>query len=418
MEVLGIDIGFGFTKATNGKDTLIFKSLFGDANDLQFWMDFGSQSASDFYHVTVDGKSYFIGDLAEQQSNVLNFTLDQEKLISEFVKILALTAAGVFLKKGSPINVPINIVSGLPIGYFKHNHERFNEILTGHHQVTYHQPDGKNTVKEIYINKVRMLPQPLGSILNLLMDDNGRIANAELAKQKIGVVDIGFRTTDFTIMDRLRYIDRGSRTMDTGISKAFGIISNKLREKCGVGVQLYRLYQAVESGLIKMKGHGLNFSKIKDQVYTQLATNIANDIDRLWAEDWDIDTIVLTGGGSMALAPYLQPLIDGNVRPLINEVDARLNNVMGYHKYARYAWSETATDNHQVPPVPVTAEQKTAAAKPVAPEPRPSDSKSEPENQPSAYSLMEEADTLVDEDALEEIEEFVEANYTQQQATG
>ena len=95
MEVLGIDIGFGFTKATNGKDTLIFKSLFGDASDLQFWMDIGSQSASDFYHVTVDGKSYFIGDLAEQQSNVLNFTLDQEKLISEFVKILALTAAGV-----------------------------------------------------------------------------------------------------------------------------------------------------------------------------------------------------------------------------------------------------------------------------------------------------------------------------------
>ncbi|MCK7469936.1 MAG: hypothetical protein MZU95_03365 [Desulfomicrobium escambiense] len=27
MEILGIDIGFGFTKATNGTDTIIFKSL-------------------------------------------------------------------------------------------------------------------------------------------------------------------------------------------------------------------------------------------------------------------------------------------------------------------------------------------------------------------------------------------------------
>ena len=138
-----------------------------------------------------------------------------------------------------------------------------------------------------------MLPQPIGSILNLLMDDNGNIVNTDLAKQKVGVVDIGFRTTDFTILDRLRYIDRSSRTMDTGISKAFSVISNKLREKCGVNVELYRLYKAAEAGAIKMKGHGLNFSKIRDQVYSQLAGTIANDIDRLWAEDWDIDTIIL-----------------------------------------------------------------------------------------------------------------------------
>ena len=190
MEVLGIDIGFGFTKATNGKDTLIFKSLFGDATDLQFWMDFGEQSLTDFFHVTIDGKSYFIGDLAEQQSTVLNFTLDQEKLISEFVKILTLTVTGVFLKKESAINVPINIVSGLPISYFKHNQQRFNEILTGHHKIIYHQHDGAKVVKEIYINKIKMLPQPLGSILNLLMDDKGKIVNLDMAQQKIGVVDI------------------------------------------------------------------------------------------------------------------------------------------------------------------------------------------------------------------------------------
>ena len=105
MEVLGIDIGFGFTKATDGKETLVFKSLFGDATDLQFWVDFGEASLSNYFNVTIDGKSYFIGDLAEQQSNVISFTLDQEKLISEFVKVLSLTVAGVFLNDESSINV-------------------------------------------------------------------------------------------------------------------------------------------------------------------------------------------------------------------------------------------------------------------------------------------------------------------------
>jgi plasmid segregation protein ParM len=344
MHVLGIDIGFGFTKATNGQDTIIFKSIFGEAADIQFWADFGTDTPTDHIHVTIDGKSYFIGDLAEQQSSVLHFTLDQEKLITQFVKILSLTVAGMFMKKGASVNVPINLVSGLPIGYFKENHERFNELLSGHHTITYHASDGRETIKEIYINKVRMLPQPMGSILNLLMDDKGKIVDKELAGQKIGVVDVGFRTTDFIVMDRLRYIDRGSRTIDTGISKGFSIIANKLREKAGVSVALYRLYRAAETGSIKMRGHGFAFSKVRDQVYSQLAGVIAGEIDRLWADDWDIDTIILSGGGSRELAQYLQPLITGNVLPVDLSRDPRLNNVMGYFKYGRYVWGEGEDD--------------------------------------------------------------------------
>ena len=340
MQILGIDIGFGFTKATDGKDTFIFKSIYGDANEIQFWADFGDSSPLDHIHVTIDGKSYFVGDLAEQQSSVLNFTLDQERLITGFVKTLAVTVAGLFLQNSGTINRPINVVSGLPIGYFKQNFERFNEVLTGHHSITYHAHNGQEKTKEIYINKVRMLPQPLGTVLNLLMNEDGKIVNEELANQKIGVVDIGFRTTDFTILDHLRYIDRGSRTLDTGISKGFSVISNKLREKCGVSVELYRLYKAAEMGSIKMRGHGFTFTKIRDQVYSQLAGSIANDIDRLWADDWDIDTIILTGGGCRELAGYLQPLINGNVQPVDPNVDPRLNNVMGYIKYGKYIWGE------------------------------------------------------------------------------
>ncbi len=345
MQVLGIDIGFGFTKATDGKETFIFKSLYGDANEIQFWADFGENSALEHIHVTIDGKSYFVGDLAEQQSNVLNFTLDQERLITDFVKTLAVTVAGLFLQNSGNINRPINVVSGLPIGYFKQNFERFNEVLAGHHSITYHTHNGQEKTKEIYINKVRMLPQPLGTVLNMLMDENGQIVNEELANQKVGVVDIGFRTTDFTILDHLRYIDRGSRTLDTGISKGFSIISSKLREICGVGVELYRLYKAAETGSIKMRGQGFTFTKIRDQVYAQLAGTIANDIDRLWADDWDIDTIILTGGGCRELASYLQPLINGNVQHVDPSLDPRLNNVLGYIKYGKYIWGEASSDS-------------------------------------------------------------------------
>jgi plasmid segregation protein ParM len=212
--------------------------------------------------------------------------------------------------------------------------------LTGHHDITFHKPDGTKITRKININKVRMMPQPLGSIFNLLMDDNGKIVNKELAKQKVGVVDIGFRTTDFSIFDQLRYVERGSTTTDTGISKSFGVIAKKLREECGVSIEVYRLYKAVQAGVIKIRGKEYNIAKLRDQVFSHAAGVIANDIERLWAEDWDMDTIVLTGGGSMELADYLQPLVVGNVIPIKNDVDARINNVQGYYKYGKYEWDK------------------------------------------------------------------------------
>ena len=340
MGILGIDVGFGFTKATDGNKIVIFKSVLGEAYDIQFYSRFGKDSFADSLHVTIDDNSYFIGDFAEQQSSVRQFTLDQETLISDYVKILALTAAGSCYKESASVNV----VSGLPISYFRRDYKRFSELLTGHNRITFHSPDGKNLLKTIYIQKVQMVPQPIGSIFNLLMNDNGRIVNKELSKQKVGVVDIGFRTTDFTVFDHLRYIERGSSTLDTGISKCFSVISNRLREESGVSVELYRLYKAVEAGSIKIKGQEYTISNFRDKVYAHLAGIIANEISRLWAEDWDIDNIVLTGGGCMELADHLKRLIDGNVIPVENNIDARLNNVQGYVKFGKYLWGQTVAD--------------------------------------------------------------------------
>jgi plasmid segregation protein ParM len=87
-----------------------------------------------------------------------------------------------------------------------------------------------------------------------------------------------------------------------------------------------------------MRGKPINFVGIRDQVFEQLAGTIAGEIDRLWAQDWDIDLILLTGGGSRELARHLKPQIDGNVVPLEPHIDSRLNNVFGYVKYGKFVW--------------------------------------------------------------------------------
>lgn len=343
MDVAGIDIGFGFTKASNGREPLLFKSVLGEAADIQFRLPIKKSDAGPCMHVQMDDQAYFVGDFAEQHSDTRQFTLDQERLLTEFCKVLTLTAMG-NLFNGYAI---VNIVTGLPVGFYREYNQRLATMLKGNHEITFQKSDGTSDLKRININKLRIIPQPLGSVFNLLMNEYGKITDRELAKQKIGVIDIGFRTTDFCMFQGLQYVQRGSSTSDIGIAESFGVIAKKLREESNVNIELYRLYNAIESGIIKIRGHEYNISKLRDSVFKHSASLIAADVARLWADDWDIDLIIISGGGAAVLAKFLQPLITGNVMPVESKMDPRLNNVQGYLKYARYLWG-----NLEVPATP------------------------------------------------------------------
>jgi len=333
MDYLGVDVGFGYTKAYNGERSIIFKSILGDAADIQFQSGFSEGGLLENLHVTVDGRDYYVGDMAEKQSNVREFTLDQNTLLTNFAKVMALTATACFTGAASR---EISLVTGLPIRYFKQQRARYVQMLEGVHNVTLHTREDEFQEKSLDIRRVRVLPQPFGSVFNLLMNDHGRIVDRDVARQKFGVIDIGFRTTDYTLTDRLRYIERGSRTTDTGISKAFALISRKILEQTGVSVELFRLFDPVRKGQIRIRGKEMSLVDLREQVLRQLATAIVSDMERLWAEDWDLEFILLAGGGSADLAPLLEELIEGRCRMVSTETDQRLGNVIGYLKYAKY----------------------------------------------------------------------------------
>ena len=61
MEYLGVDVGFGYTKAFNGERSIIFKSVIGDATNIQFHSGFSEGSALENLHITVDGLDSFEG---------------------------------------------------------------------------------------------------------------------------------------------------------------------------------------------------------------------------------------------------------------------------------------------------------------------------------------------------------------------
>lgn len=334
MRILAADIGFGYTKATDGRQFQVFKSIVGEANPVQFAEALLPSQAAQPRHFNIGGEEVFVGELAETQSRGRGFTLDHAQFISKYARALGLAALTPYAEHGDPVR----LVTGLPISFFRKYKDALTTLLQQRHTVTVVQANGAREDKTVYIEKVRVIPQPFGSLFNLMLDPQGKALQQRFLTEKIGVIDIGFRTTDFTISDKTRYSERGSVSTDSGMSVAYNAIANLLHEKSGTQVELYRVYEASTRGTIKIKGQKYDLTGLVQQAYAQLATRIAVEANRLWADDWDLDAIVITGGGGAALASLLQSQIEGEVLPMPTDQDARLNNVTGYWKYGVHLW--------------------------------------------------------------------------------
>lgn len=336
MQVIGLDIGFGFTKATDGRVNQIFKSVVGDATEATFSDAVVVPDGDHYRHIEIGGESHYVGELAETSSRGRGFTLDQSQLLARYAKVLAAAALAPMVQSGEPLRV----VTGLPISFLRRHRDGLATLLQQRHSVKLINPTGERQDKQIYIEKVRVIPQPFGSLFNCMLNAQGKPAVQRFVTEKIGIIDVGFRTADYAISDRTRYSERGSQSSDAGISLAYTAVANALAEQSGVQIELYRLYEAVSRGTIKIKGKRYDLTKLVQQAFQTLAHRVSGEVSRLWADDWDIDAVVITGGGGAALAPYLQPLIEHELIPVDSEGDPRLRNVAGYQKYGLYLWPE------------------------------------------------------------------------------
>jgi plasmid segregation protein ParM len=335
MQVIGLDVGFGFTKATNGRETQIFKSVVGDAAEATFGEQLLPSKSSLGRHLQINGETYYVGEMAEQQSRGRGFSLDPTQFLSKYAKTLAIAACAPMAESDKPVR----LVTGLPISFFRKHKDPLTQLLQQRHTATLYKPGGEKEERVINVERVRVIPQPFGALFNLMLNDLGKPVSQRFITEKIGVIDVGFRTADYTISDRTRYSERGSQSTDSGISVAFQALANALQEKSGVAIELFRLYDAVTRGTIKIRGKRFDITALVKQAFTGLASRVATEANRLWSDDWDVDAIVISGGGGAVLAPYLAPLLEGEVIPVPPEQDARLNNVQGYQKYGLHLWS-------------------------------------------------------------------------------
>ncbi len=337
---IGIDLGYGFVKISDGKKDKLFPSVVGQARNLRYVTDESpEQNMINNLHVAVDGREYFVGDLANRQSDVVLFSLNESRMDESISKVL-LTTALALLAEGH--NTNFNIVTGLPVGFFTETKQTVTQLFKGRHKISLKRNQTSDQDYTVMVNEVKVLPEPFGSLFDLILDYTGNIVDENLAASKVGIIDIGFRTTDYIVVDNLENIDRLSGSSNTALSTAYVLISELLKEEFKISKPIYQLDQIVRSGEIRISGKTYNLEEIIKHAFSVVAEKLITEINSLWINKWELDMVFITGGGGVALAQYLMPHFDNSL--LAKE--AQFANVYGFRKMSqRLFGSRTRTSS-------------------------------------------------------------------------
>lgn len=323
---IGIDVGYGFVKSTDGEREFVFPSVVGLGQELRYRSELSVRNRPlDNLALTVDNKDYFVGDLAIRQSEIASRSLDPNRAEDRNVKVLMLAGLNLYTQWE---NETFNVVTGLPTSYFAAYRDAWVNNLRGSHVLKF-KVNGQEKEKTITIDKLKVVPQPLGTLYDRALNQAGAIQDEDLASLSVGVVDVGFKTTDFAVADQLEFIDHLSGSTPIGLSNAYGLISERLRSEFKIDKEQHELDRIVERGEVRIAGKAYDISRIKREVFERIALKIITELDSLW-DYRNLDVIFFTGGGAQALAEWLLP----EFRNAILADSPQVANTRGFLKYA------------------------------------------------------------------------------------
>jgi plasmid segregation protein ParM len=320
-EILAIDIGFGWTKVVTLRNRLLLPSLVGPAEAIRFQSDVVNNGRG--IAVEVDGQHLFVGEQAELQSASTRQTLDVSRTGSLEQKALFYAACSELVRTN---DTDITVITGLPVGDFNDtNKDKLREMLLGEHTV---KRPGKRA-RQFKVSGVHIIPQGVGSLFYLVLDRQGKLVDSDLSTGRVGIIDVGTLTTNYILSDRLRYVEVDSDSITTGTAEALRKVAKALRDTYDLDwvLQLSKVDRAVREGRIEVQGRPVEINSLVKPHFDAIAETIVAHARTLWGAGLELKAVVVTGGGSHQLVPYIAGAFP-HTRTAGS--DPQFSNVVGY----------------------------------------------------------------------------------------
>lgn len=320
MKTVGIDIGYGFMKISDENGVTTLPSVLGEGKNLTFESNMG-ESVFDIDKIKVEfeGKSYFVGNFAILQSNNAYRSVSSDRATNINAMILFLT--GLAISMGDEDREDFFVVTGLPVQEFTMYKDEYMEKFSGTHTI---KLNGKKKI--INVEEIVVVPQPYGTFCMTLSDED---YNAE----SVGIIDVGYGTSDFIQINNNDYLDRYSKTSPNGMKIVYQELSEHLASEHGLNKEDFELEKIVQTGYVKRRRKDIDVKKVIEASKKSLAVKIASEVRTLWNNYDEIDDIIITGGGGEMLKKALSEALE---EELDTFEDSQSANSRGYREWGLF----------------------------------------------------------------------------------
>ena len=305
MEVFGIDVGYGFTKivAADGRRAS-FPSVCKPAAGDGLAEIFGSAAADHRLRLMTPGpgfQEWLVGRSALAADAIRSWSSSGSARAD--YSVLALTALAAVGASGR-----VSIAVGLPLSVYTNKSEQqaLKAALEGLSALV--GLDGREP-QEIEIASVTVYPQAVGAYFAWAAS----LPGMTLSRQAIGLVDIGYRTTDYLVL-RPQNGTIGpdsdlSGSLDMGVTDAMSHLGKSLAETYRLSFPLpdTALDEALlGDGTIGIRGQVVNVVSAYQAEVKRLAVEITEQLRHIWAKRLDrLAAVIVAGGGGAAVQPFV-----------------------------------------------------------------------------------------------------------------
>jgi hypothetical protein len=289
--------------------------------------------------IQVNGKSFYAGNLAiDQNPNVAIADLTSRGDVSRYWSdrnlAMLLTTSGTLIRDPE---YALAVVANLPIATHNEiNVKAVKNALDGDH-VFY--LDGIKRIAHIMVKKTVME----GAGANIAFGPGGQ--------KKVGVVDIGGRTTDAYLVTGQIPVDGMCKSLDVGVESAFDELVSafdsefryplsaadaRVIQECYVHGKRYDTVPTIANAEVDPR----RVDDLIDEIVRATGKQIIAFIKRIWSSSMatdvvvsDAQTILLIGGGAYYFETDLKPLFKKRLSVPVNPEFA---NAAGYAKLAMH----------------------------------------------------------------------------------
>src|SRR3972149_3117102 len=266
-----------------------------------------------------EGKTYAVGETVETHGLTPINISHRSRIKTDYYRVLFASALARTIWEDCDPKVVLSLP---PASYW--DKDILKSALSGTYKVDI--PSFRTMTYEIIPENMSVLPEGVGAVCMLILDENGyeKQTRLDLANLPVGIVDIGTYTTDFIQLSSLKIVRNGCDSLPHALPH----VHSKLRtyaQKAGYDLDAWNVDKVLNQGWFMLSGEKHYFNDQIDNWFGELVPAIAGQIRTLWNGGDDVASILITGGGSLftydLLAmefPHLHMVEEGVLPHLVN----------------------------------------------------------------------------------------------------